>query len=344
MPSRHIHLVGSYPAADTRQAMTIVADVAGPYLRALADGEVGARRNWITHIIDGLREHPDIELRTDGNWSGYDNRPVFRVKRGHRLTSGSMRLGHAAAAGEGYEVFKEIRASHRLDGVSFQVGIPGDLDLALFAFGPARAFTRRRPFREALAREIREITGWGGHDVLFQLEVPVELVMVAGVPKPLRTATARSLVHGMVKQVATAPPNARFGVHLCVGDLNNKALKRLPTVTPVVSILNALLRAWPQGRPLEYVHVPLAAGDQPPPLEPGFYQDLESLAALPPDTRFAAGLVHEAQEVDDQRKILRMVESILSRTVDVSPACGLGRRSPQDARRVLERAVALAES
>jgi hypothetical protein len=344
MPSRHIHLVGSYPAADTRQAMTIAAGVAGPYLRALADGEVGARRNWITHIVEGLREHPDVELRTDGNWSGYDDRPVFMVKRGHRLTSGSLDLGHAAAARESYEVFKKIRVEHRLDAVSFQVGIPGDLDLAFFAFGSAGAVRHRGTFRDALAREIEEITGWGGQDVLFQLEVPAELVMVASVPKPLRTAAAYLLVRGMVKQVSAAPPGTRFGVHLCVGDLNNKALKRLSTVAPAVSMVNALLRIWPRGRSLEYVHVPLAAGDQPPPLEPGFYQPLESLAALPRDTRFAAGLVHEAQEPGDQRKILRTVESVLSRTVDVSPACGLGRRSPQDARHALERAVALAES
>ncbi|MBT2231771.1 hypothetical protein [Nonomuraea sp. NEAU-A123] len=218
--------------------MTIVAGVAGPYLRTLADGEVGARHRWITHIIDGLREHPDVELRTDGDWSGYDNRPVFKVRRGHRLAPNSLNLGHAAAAGESYEVFKEIRQEHRLDGVSFQVGIPGDLDLALFAFGSARSFSRRRPFRDALAREIEEIAGWGGQDVLFQLEVPVELVMVARAPKSLRTAAARLLVHGMVKQVAAAPPGTRFGVHLCVGDLNNKALKRLSTVAPVVSMVN----------------------------------------------------------------------------------------------------------
>ncbi|MFG1681093.1 hypothetical protein ACGFNP_13075 [Nonomuraea sp. NPDC049269] len=344
MPSRHIHLVGSYPAADSREAMTIVAGVAGPYLKTLADGEVGPRRRWITHIIDGLREHPDVELRTDGDWSGYDDRPVFRVRRGHRLTPGSLNLGHASAARESYEVFKEIRQEHRLDGVSFQVGIPGDLDLALFAFGSANAFSRRAPFRDALAHEIEEIAGWGGQDVLFQLEVPVELVMVARTPKPLRTAAARLLVHGMVKQVAAAPPGTRFGVHLCVGDLNNKALKRLGTAAPAVSMLNALLRAWPQDRSLEYVHVPLAAGDQPPPLEPGFYRALELLAALPRDIRFAAGLVHEAQAPDDQRKILRTVESLLSRTVDISPACGLGRRSPRGARHALERAVTLAES
>ncbi|MFG6201516.1 hypothetical protein [Nonomuraea sp. JJY05] len=344
MSPRRIHLVGSYPAADAHQAMTVMASTVGPYLRTLADGEVGARRNWILHVIDGLREHPDVELRTEGNWSDYDDRPVFRVRRGHRLTAASLRTGHAAAAGESYEAFKEIRAEHGLEGVSFQVGIPGDLDLALFSFGPAGAFTRRGAFRGALAREIAEISRWGGRDVLFQLEVPAELVMVAGAPRPLRAAVARALVRGMVKQAAAAPAGTRFGVHLCVGDLGNRALRRLDDVGPAVSLVNALLRAWPRGRPLEFVHVPLAAGDLPPPVEAGFYRGLASLAALPQGVRFAAGLVHEAQEEADQRRILGLVESALARTVDVSPACGLGRRSARDARRVLDRAVALAES
>ncbi|MEV0381107.1 hypothetical protein [Nonomuraea sp. NPDC050643] len=344
MPRRHIHLVGSYPAADARQAMTIMADVAGPYLRTLADGEVGARRNWIAHIIDDLRDHPDVELRTDGDWSGYDDHPIYKVRRGHRFRSGLLRLGHAKEAGASYAVFKEVRAEHRLDGVTFQVGVPGDLDLALFSFGPARAFVRRGPFRDALVREMREIAAWGGRDVLFQIEVPAETVMVATAPGPLRALVARSLVPGLIKLVTAVPPGSRFGAHLCVGDLNNRALKRPDSVAPVVSLVKALLRAWPHDRPLEYVHVPLAAGDQPPPLRTGFYQALEPLAGLPSGIRFVAGLAHEAQDADDQRRILRIVEKILSRTVDVASACGLGRRSEEDARRALERAVALADS
>ncbi|SEH01090.1 hypothetical protein SAMN05444920_11920 [Nonomuraea solani] len=344
MPHRHIHLVGSYPAADVRQAMTVMAGVAGPYLRTLADGEVGARRYWIRHIIEDLRENPDVELRADGGWSGYDDHPIFKVRRGHRLRPGALRLGTAQAAGESYAVFKQVRAEHRLDGVAFQVGVPSDLDLALFSFGPARALALRRAFREALAREMREIAAWGGRDVLFQIEVPAELVMVATVPGPLRTPVARLLVGGLIKLVVAVPPDSRFGVHLCVGDLNNRALKRLGTLAPVVSLVKALLRAWPHDRALEFVHVPLAAGDRPPPLKTAFYQGLEPLADLPPGIRFVAGLAHEAQGPDDQRRVLRTVERVLSRTVDVASACGLGRRSEGDARRALDRAVALAES
>ncbi|MFD0687887.1 hypothetical protein [Actinomadura fibrosa] len=342
MSGRSVHLVGSYPADDARQAMTAAVRAAGPRLRTLADGEVGERRNWVMNIIDGFRDHPDVELRRDGDWSGYGETPVFRVKRGHRLTADALRLRHARDAETSFAEFTKIRADHGLDGLAFQVGIPGDLDLALFAFGPARALARRGAFREALAREIGEIAAWGGREVLFQLEYPVELVMAASAPAPLRPPVARFLARGMARPAAAAPPGTRFGVHLCVGDLNHRALKRLASTAPLVALTRALLRAWPDGRPLEYVHVPLASGDAPPTLDTAFYQDLKRLRTMPRDVRFIAGLVHPAQDVEDQRHVLRTVETLLGRTADVSSPCGLGRSSPAEAEQALTRAAALA--
>ncbi|MEW2357124.1 hypothetical protein [Spirillospora sp. NPDC029432] len=344
MSKREVHLVGSYPAADAGEAMTAAVRAAGGRLRTLSDGEVGERRNWVQHIIEGLRRHPDVELRKNGGWSGYDDRPVFRVRRGHRLTAEGLDLGHARNAAAGYAAFRKIRAEHGLDGLSFQVGIPGDLDLALFSFGPAGAFRYRRPFREALVREIGEVARWGRGDVLFQLEFPVELVMAATAPPPLRPAAARLLASGMTRLAAEAPPRSRFGVHLCVGDLNNRALKRMRTTAPLVALARAVLRAWPAGRDLEYVHVPLAAGEHPPVLDPRFYRDLGRLRDMPPGVRFVAGLAHEEQDLAEQRRILRGVEALLARDVAVSTACGLGRRSPENAARALERVVALADA
>jgi hypothetical protein len=340
VPERSIHLVGSYPADDVRQAMTVAVRKAGRHLRTVADGEVGERRNWVTHIVDSFRCRSDVELRKEGEWSGYDNVLVLKMRRGHWLTADSLDLGHVGDAEASYAVFKEIRAEHELPGLSFQVGIPGDLDLALFTFGPAGAFTRRTPFREELIREINEIAEWGGRDVLFQLEFPVELVMVTSAPAPLRGLVARFMARGMTRLAGAAPPGTRFGIHLCVGDLNHKALKRMKTTAPLVALSNAVLRAWPGDRVLEYMHVPLADGEQPPTLETGFYRDLERLTGMRRDVRFVAGLVHEEQDLDEQRQVLHTVETLLGRTVDVSTACGLGRRTPEDAEQAIARAVA----
>ena len=41
-----------------RLAMTTL----GRHLRCLPAGETGERRNWIISVIEGLRNHPDLEL------------------------------------------------------------------------------------------------------------------------------------------------------------------------------------------------------------------------------------------------------------------------------------------
>ncbi|MCW2901396.1 MAG: hypothetical protein JWO67_3661 [Streptosporangiaceae bacterium] len=124
----------------------------------------------------------------------------------------------------------------------------------------------------------------------------------------------------------------------------DKALTRLGDTGPIVALTQALVRAWPAGRDLEYVHLPLAAGERPPVLDPGFYRPLGGLRALPESLRLIAGLVHEEQDLAEQVLVLRTVEQCLGRTVGVSPACGLGRRTPEAAERAVERALALARS
>lgn len=317
---------------------------AGARLRTLADGEVGERRDWVAHIIEKLREHPDVELVSDGGYTSYDDQPVFKVRKGHRLAGDSLELGHAARAEESYEAFSGLRAQHGLDGVAFQVGIPSDLDIALFSFGPAGAFRRRGAFRAALVREISEIAAWAGDDGVFQIECPAELVMIASAPPPLRPALARMLARPLMRLVTAAPPGSRFGVHLCVGDLQNRALRHLSDTGPIAAFAKALVRAWPRDRRLEFLHLPFASGDRPAPADARFYLPLRKLRGTPAGPRIVAGLVHESQSLADQRVVLGLVEAAVGRVVDVGPSCGLGRRTPEVAQTVLSRAVAIADS
>ena len=54
-----------------------------------------------------------------------------------------------------------------------------------------------------------------------------------------------------------------------------------------------------------------------------------------------AGLVHEDQSLDEQERLLAMVEDIVGHEVDVAAACGLGRREPGPAAATMQRAAAL---
>ena len=340
---RGVHLVGSIPADSAEAAMREATRRLGPRLASLPDGETGERKDWIVHILESFRSHPDLEVSRDGDFSDYDRTLTFRVRRGHRLRGETLDFGHVAAYRQSLPEFERIRAELPDGGrdLAFQVGLPGDLDMALFTLGPLGAFRRRGAFAAATVREIREIHQQGGDSVLFQLELPAELVFVAKMPGPLRPAMAGFLNGGVAKLVAAAPQGARFGVHLCVGDLAHKALGRMRDASPLVTLANALAKRWPAGRPLEYVHAPFAAGEEPAPLDEAFYRPLAGLR-LPPGVRFVAGFVHEARDLEQNRRVLGLVEKHAGRTVDLATACGLGRRTPEAAHRTMDLAAELA--
>jgi hypothetical protein len=140
--------------------------------------------------------------------------------------------------------------------------------------------------------------------------------------------------------VRRAPRGARFGVYLCLGDLGHKALCALRDTGPIVKLTNAIVRRWPEGRPLEYVHAPLVAGQDPPPLEKSFYQPLAQLR-LPPEIRFVAGFLHENRSMDELRRILATIEAQIGQPVDVAASCGLGRRGAAAADVVMQQSAQL---
>lgn len=340
--ARGAHLVGSIPADDAEQAMRTALQAVGPQLRTLPDGETGERHHWVVHIIDALREHPDLELKRAGAWSDYDDTPVLRIRRGHRLKGESLDFGHVKAFADSYPIFECVRAEAGQAELAFQVGIPGDLDMALFTLGPVGAFRHRAPFRAATLREIKEIHARAGDDVVFQIEVPAELVFVARMPGPAQPLMARFLARGIARLVGESPGGARFGMHLCLGDMNHKALAAMRDAGAVVHLNNAIVRAWPAGRRLEYVHAPFAAAQEPPRTDPAWYAPLKKLR-LPAGTRFVAGFVHENQELEPQRQIRSLIEKFVGRPVDVATSCGLGRRERAAAQAALERTSALIE-
>ena len=128
------HLVGSIPAADAGAAMRLAMDKLGPLLRTLPDGETGERRNWIIHLIESLRSQPDLELVKDGDWSDYDRVPRLRIRRGHRLYGATLDFGHVAAVEGSLPIFEQVRADSGRTDLAFQIGVPGDFDMAMWLF------------------------------------------------------------------------------------------------------------------------------------------------------------------------------------------------------------------
>ncbi|MBL7259921.1 hypothetical protein [Paractinoplanes lichenicola] len=335
---RRAHLVGSLPAGDAAEAMRFALDHLGPHLDHLPDGETGERRQWIMNVLDGFRRHPALETARDGDFSGYDTVPRYRVRRGERLYGATLDLGIAAAAEVALPIYRAAREAAGKPFPTFQVGIPGSLDLALFAFGPGGVLRYEKPFAEALSAAMHQVAG---ADVLFQMEIPAELVLTARTPKPARKAIAGWLASRVTALALGAPAGARFGVHLCLGDLHHRALGRMADAEPLVRLANALTQRWPGTRPLQYVHVPLAAGAEPPVVDPAFYRPLSELRLR--GARLVAGYAHERQDLQAQLRIRGHVEEAVGAPADVSTSCGLGRRDRAGAAAAMERIKTLVE-
>ena len=122
--------------------------------------------------------------------------------------------------------------------------------------------------------------------------------------------------------------------------MNNRAFGTMTDVRPLVLLANEILRGWPTDRPLDILHAPFAAADQPATTDPAFYSPLADLA-LPEGVRFAAGFAHESQSLGDQLVIRAIIDDLLHREVTISAACGMGRRTESAGRAVLERTAEL---
>lgn len=341
MPTRQALLLGTLPGASTEEAVGRAVELLGPQLATVPDGETGSRRVWITAMIDSFRDHPDLEVAKDGDMHDYQSQLHFRVRKGHRLTGDSFDLGYLKAYRENRPVVDRLTAAAGVR-PTYQVGIPGDLNFAMFATGPTRMLRTRPAFTDATLRDIRQIQAESGGDVVFQLEVPAETVSVT-MAGPLAPLAAGWMASSVLKLVKEAPDGTRFGVHLCLGDLGHRALGKPRTAKPLVQLANDIAKKWPAGRTFEYLHAPLAEGDQPPSLDPAFYRPLSGLR-LPATTRFVAGFLHEGRTTEQQRRILGIIEEATGKPVDVAAACGLGRRDPEAAYETMRQARDLCAS
>lgn len=344
--ARKTHLVGAWPAYSAPHAMELAFDKLGDHLLRLSDGEVGERSQWVTKPIEWSRVNPDLELTTDGNYTGYQDGTKFSIKEGRTFNPDNITLGWETAFKENYPAFKVIRERFNKPEVAFQVGIPAPIDMAVDVFGFAEAqqdHSLAEAYRVATIREITNIHKAAGDDVIFQIETVVGLVAIAMSPDDKKAETAEQIAGTFAALASGCPKGTRFGAHLCLGDFHHKALATMNDATPLVLLANAVAKAWPKDQPLEYIHGPFAAADKPGSLDESWYAPLKDLD-VPKDIRFVAGFIHEDVSLDDQKKILAWIDEFSGREVDVAAACGLGRRdTPEEAFDAMEKSIALIE-
>jgi hypothetical protein len=343
--TRRTHLVGAWPGRNPEHAMETALKHLAPHLHRMTDGETGDRVLWSTPAIESFRANPDVEMVVDGDWTGYDDVAQFRVRDGVTLNPDHIRLPYARAFEGSFPAFKFLRDRYGRPDLRFQVGLPAPLDTAVFTFGET-AFADASivdALMEATQREIRRIHETGGDEVIFQIEAVVEMIAVAQADDEAQPQVAAQMAGHIGSVAAGAPEGTRFGIHLCVGDFRHEAYGKMRDVRPLVLLANAIARGWPKDRPLDYIHAPFAAAAEPPIPDKKFYTPLSDLD-LPDDTRFVAGFIHESLDLEAHRELLKRIESLTGREVDIAAACGLGRRpTPDQAWDAMRKAVALIE-
>ncbi|MFI5779738.1 hypothetical protein [Nocardia sp. NPDC051570] len=342
---RAVHFVGSFPAESTDDAMRAMLGGASARLRTLPTGEVRRYETYLQVIVADLVAQGVLEVSSPGSWDTSSERTLHRVATGTELCGGAMNLGYLDEAREALPVFREqCRERDRTD-LALQIGMPTAFTLAFIALGVSGARRYERAFADAMVRDITAVRELAGDDVVIQLEATAEMVAMAKAqPFHRPVETALGLGKGIAAVAAASPAGTRFGVHLCLGSMNNKARATFRNARPLVALANSVARHWPAGRPLEFVHGPLAAGEIPPPSNANFYTPLRDLA-LGPDTAFYAGIVHEIPSRDEQVHLLHLAEQALGHRVGgVASACGLGRRPRPIADALVARAAELADA
>lgn len=342
--SRKTHLVGAWPGFSGAHAMDQALDRLGPHLLRMTDGETGERSQWVLPAMDWLRANPDVELVQDGDYSSYERGTRYQVKDGRDFDPDHIELGYRRAFERSYPAFNVLRERHQQPDVSFQVGLPAPIDLAVDAFGYEAAMADpgiAQAWAAATLREVAAIRAQARNDVIFQLESVVSMVAVAQTAEAGRATVAGQMAAGLAAVAAGAPEGTRFGCHICLGDFHHRALVEMGSAAPLVALANAIVEEWPEGRRLEYIHAPFAAAEKPGSFDEDWYAPLQDLA-LPEAVRFVAGFIHEELELDELRRILAIIDRQAGREVDVAATCGLGRRpSPDQAWDAMEKAAAL---
>jgi hypothetical protein len=348
-------LVGSLPFTDEQTCMTQALDALGPYLFCLPDGEIGEktpsfpkgnRIAWVVYAIEKLTaDTKNWEITRqpvrgpDGMAVNYNEFQKLKPKHSPANMPNHVQLGYDEFFRRSYPVFKQLRQQYNLPNLKFQVGVPTGFAMGFAFASPITWLRYTYAFNTVIAREVNAMLAEAGQDVLIQIEVPPELYAAYKLPTPF----LRLALLPIKDLLSKINPGAQIGMHLCLGDFHNEALVHPKTLGKMVAFSNRLVNEWPSQHTLAYIHYPFAEGIVPPTTEASYYAPLKNID-LPATTRFVAGFVHEKRTLAENQQILNSIENARGQAVDVSCSCGLGRREPQTATKLLSLMAQLAST
>ncbi|UXW85380.1 hypothetical protein NFX31_14385 [Microbacterium azadirachtae] len=341
-------LVGSVNYDDAETTMRTAAELLGPRLRRIPDGEVGIRFHWIMFQPDVLGQADGIE-RVGAEripfGAGLDARPL-RIAGGADAASIVLPpLGYAAAAKESYGTFLRLRAEGAIaDDVRFQVSLPTPLAvIASFFSGDDRAAIEP-VYTAAMLRELAEILdAIPQADLAIQWDVASEIGIIeraAGYGKVMEAWWPGDPFDGLVARLAElideVPSGVEVGVHLCYGDAAERHFIEPADAATLVRYANAVIAA--AHRPLTWLHLPVPIERD----DDAYFAPLDGLA-LGDQTELYLGLVHREDGADGA---LRRIAAAAPHAPQfgVATECGIGRAPAGSTEGILRTHAEVAEA
>lgn len=322
-------LVGSVNYDDAETTMRTAAELMGPLLKRIPDGEPGERFHWImfqpdvlgqTDGIERVGEHP-IPLRM------LDARPL-RIADGVDPSKLQLPpLGYAEAAVESYEIFRRLRDEGVIaPGTRFQVSLPTPLAVVGAFFPPEQRAAFEPVYREAMYRELAEILDAIPHDDLaIQWDNAVEFGIIEDVlHRGGRGAESwwgddvwAGLTERSADEASRVPLDVEVGFHLCYGDVAEKHFIEPTDAGNLVRFANMLTDASP--RPISWIHLPVPIERD----DDAYFAPLDDLR-LGDDTELYLGLVHREDGADGASRRIRTALGHAP-VFGVATECGIGR-------------------
>jgi len=328
-PIDRAHLVGSVPLASAEQVFRRVADVLGPYLRRIPDGETGTRWRWVAFQRDMLLAHPAMELDPDVppfrfvQWDGSLVReiPLLRFKAGVDEREVEFDTGYDRAALESFETFVALRAQGVVPRhARFQVSLPTPMAPGWLYVSPRSRDAFMRAYERSLAGALARVTAAIPHgDLAIQWDVCQEVLVFEDYFQG-RPADYKQRIFELHGRLGDAVPTAvEMGFHLCYGSPRDEHLVQPTDAAVLVEMLDGI--GAHVARRLDFVHIPV-----PKPRTDDAYFAPLSRWKRRPETILYLGLIHHDDAAGDRQRIDAARRHVPD--FGIASECGWGRTEP----------------
>ncbi|MBB5918369.1 hypothetical protein BJY24_007281 [Nocardia transvalensis] len=264
------------------------------YLPSFPEGDTPFP-GWIMPRLRATFALPGMTKVGAGNIElAYDGMPTYEYRGDRELVIPPVLLGYFDQAEAAKPILDAMIERHGT-AKPYQANIIDPFDHAFFALG-AEGITRHyESFRAPALAEISAIHALFGGDVVFQLESPARMVALESIASDSeRAARAAEMGSDIAEFVRRMPEGAQVTMHICRGDWEHTTWsKRIDGYEPLVLLANEIVAAWPSGRVLRGIHIPLAGADVLPIADEADAEIYRPLEQLTTEVPVYAGIVHE---------------------------------------------------